>query len=442
MRTTRCYIKTSNETLGFDGARLNRSKPFPLYLREIEKYCFGSNTFHVAVNGEFSKKRCTYALYLGGDRETPSRTQTSRPVDFERSVSNGGNGQVNQAKFVAAFLPPSLVKPSRAGHEGLLEEVAGPLFTVVDHNSAHHVSYILAVKAFRARPTNRPRIIINFDQHSDYGTANQFAGDLMTCQSWGRELVPAAQNRKVRDGVYGTKYIVIGEKKSSNNTFIQIYEDSGKTSLPGALNAAAIPAILDAALAKERQRRGGDLSGVDVYVTVDRDFMRGAMTPYNEKDYLPVPDVGRAMVTRTLKYLGDKFATLVGFDVHGMPGFKTSGWLNDVINEISTAQGEGRQVTQEVKEEFQITASCAALATELTRLQGKHRITAEQLTRHALDEVSSAMGTAEQGSAEFKAAVTLYRKMVATTVGLALKISLDDVKAYYDAVNDYVNLDT
>jgi hypothetical protein len=58
-------------------------------------------------------------------------------------------------------------------------------------------------------------------------------------------------------------------------------------------------------------------NGADVYITVDRDFTIGSYTPYGDGEYLPA--VGRSAVIECICYLQDNGATLVGFDVVGLP---------------------------------------------------------------------------------------------------------------------------
>lgn len=66
-----------------------------------------------------------------------------------------------------------------------------PLFSIIDTDSAHHLSAPLVEHAVQfADPDrltgkpNRAMIVVNFDAHTDYGAKN--LAPTITCQSWGR----------------------------------------------------------------------------------------------------------------------------------------------------------------------------------------------------------------------------------------------------------------
>src|SRR5712691_10219975 len=77
------------------------------------------------------------------------------------------------------------------------QQVAGyPLFSIIDTNSAHHLSAPLVERAVnRADPNRlggnptRAMLVVNFDRHPDYGSAPSDTGTPITCQSWGRFVV-------------------------------------------------------------------------------------------------------------------------------------------------------------------------------------------------------------------------------------------------------------
>lgn len=64
-------------------------------------------------------------------------------------------------------------------------DVLGNIF-FVESNSAHHISYYLAKKAFDSCQQEMQKAVLNIDQHEDYGLCS--AIDKMFCGNWGSAI--------------------------------------------------------------------------------------------------------------------------------------------------------------------------------------------------------------------------------------------------------------
>ena len=215
----------------------------------------------------------------------------------------------------------------------VLKRLHSPIFAVIDHNSAHHLSYILAKKAFTTAHTDgkRNKVVINFDNHADGNPPVKGAEDppnYIHCNNWAYQLFRdasaknlvyisvGAHDQKLFSGHPAGKTLIWhGEGKNHADTDILT-----EVIHPDGTRDTNIEHILDTVEGAVKGKMDNFSWGTaDVYVTVDRDFMKGSLTPYGDGEYLPV--VGRNAVKSCLTYLGkNKKAKLVGFDVIGLPG--------------------------------------------------------------------------------------------------------------------------
>ncbi len=204
----------------------------------------------------------------------------------EQKYGTHVSGAIKYKNFVPAFL-------SALGDMNL----TGKLFSVINNNSAHHVSYVLACHAFANHGRQGAnQLVINFDQHHDHGSASNVndAEIYITCTSWGQFL------GRSDNGLQGCGYLALGVGTSGNKSHSKFYFGSSELS------------SRSAAVAKYGQF---NTSNSDVYITVDRDFMKGSETKYGGGNYSKTE--GWAEVKSCLGAI--PLANLVGFDVCGLP---------------------------------------------------------------------------------------------------------------------------
>jgi hypothetical protein len=252
-------------------------------------------------------------------------------LDTRQTAGYPVNGRVNYDDFYNSFYNPM-------EDNSLFNRMPStpPLFAIVDHNSAHHMSYVLACKGFTCFGEGwHKRIVINFDHHNDY-TLEDHKG-IIGCENWGDflRMYPPAD-----------AYIVIGVKGSTSSEakitgwyrhvnsqgFVSTI-DLERLGINFNLVASAekkvsdIVEVLKEVKAKINEKiscdqLGGDANWLweeenDVYITVDRDFMQFSGTSYGPGSF-PI-DLGRKAVAECLGYLSNQRVTLVGFDVTGLP---------------------------------------------------------------------------------------------------------------------------
>lgn len=124
-------------------------------------------------------------------------------------------------------------------------DVFGNIF-FVESNSAHHISYYLAKKAFDSYRQGVKKAVLNIDQHEDYGSCA--AVGKMFCGNWGSVIRKEAAD-----------YFVEGKvcPGQSENTILSFQKWNG-----GSINHE----IINQELAKPDKC---------VYVTVDMDVLKG-----------------------------------------------------------------------------------------------------------------------------------------------------------------------
>lgn len=187
-----------------------------------------------------------------------------------------------------------------------------PLFSIVDHNSAHHFSYALPYLMYKhmdSKPSRR-KLLITFDNHTDqHGT---FSRDrTISCGNYVRALFVD----KVVDYV-----LHIGWDSNSNHDFrgSNLFDSKNfqkRTSRADNTSPCRIGVhrTLEQAVATTVDK------GIRyVYITIDRDFMKGACTPYPDGECSPV-DTARDAVETVITALSKEPVILVGMDVTGMP---------------------------------------------------------------------------------------------------------------------------
>ena len=243
----------------------------------------------------------------------------------------GKYGTVNTNQLEEAFLG------------GLLSGRDEKLFSIVDCNSFHHMSYILAKYAFQnfaTGPQDRP-VVINFDQHDDVSGGK----DIIRCDSWANWLL--------RDATIEPTYIVIGlpntlgdfgrvysvfetwidlcgpfakyatheewngrfpmgnKVMTQNADFIKKPNQHAKIFLDGPY----IKKVLTTAF----RHAGIQPANAKIYITVDRDVIRGNCTSWGDKKSSLSSHEAIMMVTNAILLLKKQKSEIVGFDVIGLP---------------------------------------------------------------------------------------------------------------------------
>jgi hypothetical protein len=203
-----------------------------------------------------------------------------------------------------------------AGPPPTLPATANPYFAIIDSNAAHHVSLLLAERAFAAVPAGFAKAIVNFDAHEDFGT--QVTPRSFRCDNWGIFSVRAVA------GVYANPlanaYACFANKGAGgaapnppfSNSFVCRRPPApvGRLPLAGATVAEQTTALLGLLGA-------GAPPGIAVYVTVDRDSMQSSYTDYDDGPYTQA--ALHAAAQECLQTLRAAGVTLAGFDVCGLP---------------------------------------------------------------------------------------------------------------------------
>lgn len=253
------------------------------------------------------------------------------PALFARAVGSSGgvagnNGQTNLTELRCAMNSawPALPHPTLA---------------VIDSDAAHHVSLLLAERAFVNVAAGHARIVINFDAHTDYAAAVPNLASLR-CDNWGSftvRPVPPVYLNPIADA-----YVMIGNKTAGlaapnplwGNTTAR-FRQPVPAAVPG-MAAPVAPAppsvpVAGATIALQMANminqlngmaaalNGGPWAGYAVYVTVDRDVQQSSFTDYGDGAY-PVATVWQA-VDDCLTALDLAGAAFTGFDVCGLPTY-------------------------------------------------------------------------------------------------------------------------
>jgi hypothetical protein len=253
---------------------------------------------------------------------------TGQPIPatlFLQAIQGGSLGRTNGRIFSDSFRQLLAAMPA--------PQAGAVLYSIVDHNSCHQLSIALTEYAFlRAAPAGqRVRLIFNFDNHSDFGNVNVPGNGILQCGAWGVWCVRPVPGLFAQP--FATAYIHLGWPQAPN---LQIAWAGAANNTIGAPQGALAPVPPAAQLQVGAPVNPAPLlnyfatipnwnwNNVDVYVSVDRDFMSGSYTPYGDGHYTAAN--GRMLVANLLNGLSAAGARLVGFDVVGLPAI--SGWTN------------------------------------------------------------------------------------------------------------------
>ncbi len=245
------------------------------------------------------------AKYKAND-EIPvkSPSYTSLGLRFDKPVCGGSHGDISPLQLCDAVV-------------GKLREAKfpAPLFAVVNHNSAHHISYPLAQYGFETFGGSRKRVVINFDQHDDF-TSKPKEG-VIRCSTWGWFVTNGS---KTHENPLAHAYVTIGQGKELPSAVQVHLSGRGKVELDALADSTDelnIEKLLSAILHQIDPHSDGSWADWAVYLSFDRDMMISSCTPYGDGHY--TPDVAREAVKRCLAHLKKGSATLVGCDLMGLP---------------------------------------------------------------------------------------------------------------------------
>ncbi|MCE9669888.1 arginase family protein [Myxococcus stipitatus] len=274
------------------------------YLRAMETLC----------GFEFAAK------YSAG--ATPGPSNSFKYADFgnvcfKKEVRGACNGEVNFANFAEAFL----------GVNGLFsgapyqEEDSKPfLFGVIDHNSAHHMSWPLVARAMQ-RATKEHALVLNFDAHYDYGTPGN---ESIHCSTWAVKLFELCGTLVPQR--LATAYSAIGvlrnrdARPSSGDFSTMVVTDKGQDKTHAHITAGTNThegANVEDLLAAIEAKAGLTNTAYSVYITFDRDVSEVSCTPYKDGQHQPAH--AQRAVVEMMKLLAQRGCELVGFDVCGLP---------------------------------------------------------------------------------------------------------------------------
>lgn len=235
----------------------------------------------------------------------------SLDLEFKTPVVGGSHGEIEAKPFVRSVLE----KLGKANFPS-------PLFAVVSHNSAHHLSYVLAAFGFEQLARfghekdgqKKRRVVLNFDQHDDNALQKQY--EKMRCSNWARFLT--------RDTSLGSPlaqaYVSIGQgRHQPYGVEVTVAGQSKSTRLPPLANSTEKLNMDDllGKIVKVIDPTTSQWADWAVYITVDRDMMFGSCTPYGDGHYSR--EVTMAAVKACLSHLKAQKATLAGFDITGLP---------------------------------------------------------------------------------------------------------------------------
>ncbi|HEX5406238.1 MAG TPA: hypothetical protein VFX16_28505 [Pseudonocardiaceae bacterium] len=203
-----------------------------------------------------------------------------------------------------------------------------PWFSIIDTDSAHHLSGPLVEQAIRWRDPGRLEgaperrmIVINFDAHTDYGAKNDFQAPV-TCQSWGRfvsNTVPGSYDHPLADA-----YVRFGHNAAYNDVPSWGEAEWHQADAPYVTKKViehytGDEPLIDQLKLVRDQVAGGDEVPIFAYVSLDRDVLKQNYTQYNDGPFNP--QAGIDGVKACLSYLHRTGAEIIGFDVTGLPTF-------------------------------------------------------------------------------------------------------------------------
>jgi len=179
-------------------------------------------------------------------------------------------------------------------------------FYIISANSAHHFSFILSKYAFYAATANdsssanRKKVVINFDNHLDYGRRKNTIRleENISCGTWG-----SFHTLQWRDSA---EYAVLcAHSEPSDSKQYRVYKNNA-VSVEGKSNV--IKHLKSYRAAKH-----------NVYVTVDRDFMLNNGTKYGDRNCAYNNEEGKAFIGECMSILRKNSINIVGGDIIGLP---------------------------------------------------------------------------------------------------------------------------
>lgn len=216
---------------------------------------------------------------------------------------------------------------------------AAPLFSIIDTDSAHHLSAPLVERAVLWAAAAAATIVINFDAHEDYGGGT---APNINCQSWGYFVsnpVPP-----VHAAPLAAAYVQFGSRdpQAAAPTWAhgKWHQAGGAAGLTAAPHDPAEPDPLRAQLNAIVAAVGPP---VQAYVTLDRDVLKPHYNQYPDGPFPAAP--GLAGVMNCLTHLHGLGVPLIGFDVTGLPVIPSSS--TDAATSLTQALADAKnQITQ------------------------------------------------------------------------------------------------
>ena len=312
----------------------------PLAASAIDVHYFQSSNQIVGAPGDYVKNlgsRATVRMHQG---ITVSKDKAAfQQISTRKKMGSTPGHDLVRTNFQVQSLALNYAKPpipmgSRAGQAGdghkghakwsdlarLGALVAGtaPVFSVIDHNSAHTFTAALATAAFQRSPQpGRTAVLINVDNHSDF-TNNPIAvagvEAHVRCDNWvdfAKAKAPVAKFFH-----FGTHGVPEQQKLQQ----------------------------LQTELAADKK--------IDLYLSVDRDFMIGSCTPWGNGPY--TSETGRALITKILDAFHGKDLRIVGFDVVGLPNTET---VKDAEAQCADRTASVARANEDIKAFFAAFAS-------------------------------------------------------------------------------------
>lgn len=298
------------------GPLLGKMKFAPIYSgNKVDTY-LTDNTYGIggsgAVFARSVKNMANIANTASGQRRYRNESGTTVNVQTGPiKTSQGGYGTTNKAALVTAFL----------GANGMLDGATSKLFAVVDSNSFHHMSYILARYAMEthASATNvAKKVVINFDAHPDLAKC----GTDLKCNNWATAILADRAGYYVTVGLKGMNQPMakFKAKAKASSNWTECEWLPGKRGQGRVATGPYVEKLLTAC--------NVTWNGAKVYITVDRDFMLGSYTQWGDSSSYFDALTGRELVANCLVVLERKQADVVGFDITGLPETTGSAKMN------------------------------------------------------------------------------------------------------------------
>ena len=243
-----------------------------------------------------------------------------------QNIKGGGHGTVSLSQFQNAFFAPR--------GEALMEKMEGFVFAVIDHNSAHHLSYALAKRAL-SKTTARRKMVLNFDRHQDYGSASS----TIACDTWGYFTTNgptrcadlyAAVGTYCPEGSHARRYSVTTERGSQGAHWVK-----DETELMRHLGIDPVASKKEIAL----------------YITVDRDWTTYSRTPYGD-GYYPYDS---AYNTFLIPFLSKIKHLVASIDIIGLPGPSGSSRYGDATSH-KTPNDYGKVAAKHIRSVYDAVA--------------------------------------------------------------------------------------